>query len=170
MDTDIQRHHTFKMKSKLFPGGSALAPVCADLAAEVASQPVDGAADMSQLLLGRQALDVSAVPQHPSSQRHQHKQSPCMDISYHTHAIQPWKYIIFNGRGKLLFKKKRQNKKTKWRTNLPESIIIFGNSVIIMNPFHLHNCVTNIIKALNASSGVVISYQYRPVSLQSPVL
>lgn len=76
--------------------GSALAPVCEDLAAEVASQPVDGAADVSQLLLGCEAIDVPAVPQHPSSQRHQHKQSPCVEISHQADATQSWKYCLLS--------------------------------------------------------------------------
>lgn len=59
---------------------SVVGPVRAELAAEVASEPVDGAADVSELLPGRQAFDVSAVPQHPSGQRHQHKQSSCTHI------------------------------------------------------------------------------------------
>lgn len=54
-----------------------MAPVSADLAAEVAGQPVHGAADVSQLLLSSDAVDVSAVPQDPSGHGHQHEQSPC---------------------------------------------------------------------------------------------
>lgn len=56
---------------------SVMAPVSADLAAEVASQPVHSAANVSQLLLGSEAFDVPTVPQDPSSHRHQHQQSPC---------------------------------------------------------------------------------------------
>lgn len=59
--------------------GSALAPVRAHLAAEVASQSVDGAADVSQLLLGLEAVDVPAVPQHPAGQRGQHQQAACRE-------------------------------------------------------------------------------------------
>lgn len=54
-----------------------MAPVSADLSAEVASQPVHGAANVSQLLLRCEAFDVPAVPQNPSGHRHQHEQSPC---------------------------------------------------------------------------------------------
>lgn len=36
---------------------------------------------MSELLLGREAIDVSAVPQHPAGQRHEHEQSACRDDS-----------------------------------------------------------------------------------------
>lgn len=97
VNTDKQRrHHTAKMKSRLLPGGSVLAPVCADLPAEVESQPVDGAADVSQLLLGCEAIDVPAVPQHPSSQRHQHKHSPCVEISHQADATQSWKYCLLS--------------------------------------------------------------------------
>lgn len=59
------------------PFASILAPVRAHLAAEVARQPVDGAADVSQLIPGREAFNVAAVPQHPSSQRGQHQQGAC---------------------------------------------------------------------------------------------
>ena len=52
-----------------------------DLAAEVASEPVHGAADVSHLLLRGEALDVPAVPQHPPGQRHHHEQSACSQIS-----------------------------------------------------------------------------------------
>lgn len=55
-------------------GGSARNPVAADLAAEGAGEPVDGAADVSHLLGGRQTLDVPAVPSHPAGQRHEHQQ------------------------------------------------------------------------------------------------
>lgn len=51
-----------------------MAPVRADLAAEGAGDPVHGAADLSELLLGGQALDVSAVPQHPAGHGTQHKE------------------------------------------------------------------------------------------------
>lgn len=43
-----------------------MAPVRADLAAEVASQPVHGTANVSQLLLRCEAFDVPTVPQNPS--------------------------------------------------------------------------------------------------------
>jgi len=51
-----------------------VAPVRADLPAEVAGESVDGAADVSELLLGREAVDVPAVPQHPPGQRRHHQQ------------------------------------------------------------------------------------------------
>lgn len=51
--------------------------VAADLAAEGSGESVHGAADVSQLFLGRQTLDVSAVPSHPPGQRHDHKQGSC---------------------------------------------------------------------------------------------
>lgn len=71
--------------------GSVLAPVCVDLAAESARQAVDGAADVPELLLGRQAVDVPAVPQHPSGQRHQHKQSPCTRAGI---SLTPLKHVL----------------------------------------------------------------------------
>lgn len=42
---------TFNIKPGCLSGGSALAPVCPHFAAEVASQPVDSAANVSQFLL-----------------------------------------------------------------------------------------------------------------------
>lgn len=63
------------------PAGSELAPVRAHLAAEVASEAVDGAADVSELPLGRETIDVSAVPQHPAGQRHEHEQGACREDS-----------------------------------------------------------------------------------------
>lgn len=54
-----------------------VAPVAADLAAQVAGDAVDRAADVSQLLLGRQTVDVAAVPQDPAGQRHEHQQRSC---------------------------------------------------------------------------------------------
>lgn len=59
--------------------GSVVGSVRSDLAAEVSGEPVDGAADVSELLLGSQTVDVPAVPQHPSSQRHEHEQSSCLE-------------------------------------------------------------------------------------------
>lgn len=67
-------------------------PVGADLAAQVASESVDGAADVSQLLLGRQAVDVPAVPQNPAGQRHQHKQGSCTWVTRVTRKIS--NYVI----------------------------------------------------------------------------
>lgn len=68
------------MRTNLSFLGSVVSPVDADLAAEVASQSVHSTANVSQLLTGGETLNVSAVPQHPAPQGHQHKQSPCMQL------------------------------------------------------------------------------------------
>lgn len=57
-----------------------MVPVAEDLAAEVSSQTVHYGTDVSQLFLGRQAFDVSTVPEHPSAQRHEHEQGACRQI------------------------------------------------------------------------------------------
>lgn len=67
INTDEQRQGIFLV----------VAPVRADLAAEVTSQPVNGAANVTELLLRCEAFDVPTVPQNPSSHRHQHKQGSC---------------------------------------------------------------------------------------------
>lgn len=48
------------------------------LAAEGAGQSVHGGADVAKLFAGDEAVNVSAVPQHPAPQGHEHEQCSCV--------------------------------------------------------------------------------------------